>query len=87
MNRKVTSIASHTNNGKGVTPEMLLIDALNKIRENPERYNKAVIILLDDKDGGYDTNYFCADLRLSEVITLSAILTSDMIEEMREAGK
>lgn len=51
----------------------MLKDAATWGEENKE-YRKAVVIFLDDTEGGYGTFYFQSGMRISEIVSLLRIL-------------
>ena len=76
MLKPVTRIDRFANTGHR-SVKQLLEDELERHddKEWPEeeRYNKAVIIYLDDRDGSYHTGFAQAGLKMSECVALCEI--------------
>lgn len=62
----VISMAKHTNSAKHTSVVEMLKQAIDDIEKGVDGYhpNKAVLLLLDDKDGGYVDGFYNAGIYL-----------------------
>ena len=70
--KNVEFIANHTFSSADWDIEGMLIDSLKDIQATPkeERPNKAVLVYLDDREGGYFTTTNSVDVKASEIVVL-----------------
>ncbi|WP_298613455.1 hypothetical protein [uncultured Thiothrix sp.] len=73
----VISMAKHTNSAKHTSVVEMLKQAIDDIEKGVDGYhpNKAVLLLLDDKDGGYVDGFYNAGMRTSEMVGLTKIMS------------
>lgn len=76
----VEFMANKTDNNKYSTPSTMLMDAAKNDEGAP--YNKAVVLLLDDRDGHYKLNYLCSQMKCSEIIATCDIMKARMRKMM-----
>lgn len=76
----VEFLANKTDNNKYSTPSTMLMDAAKNDEGAP--YNKAVVLLLDDRDGYYKLNYLCSQMKCSEIIAACDIMKARMRKMM-----
>ncbi|MCX8125534.1 MAG: hypothetical protein N3E40_00115 [Dehalococcoidia bacterium] len=48
----------------------------------PDQFTKAVLILLDDRNGSYNTGYYQAGMRVSQMVGLLEIVKQQFIDTM-----
>ena len=77
----VEFMANKTDNNKYSTPSTMLMDAAKNDEGAP--YNKAVVLLLDDRNGYYKLNYLCcSQMKCSEIISACDIMKARMRKMM-----
>ena len=62
------------------SPSTLFMDAVKNNEGAP--YNKAVVLLLDDKDDHYRLNYLCSQMKCSEIIAACDVMKARMLKLM-----
>jgi len=53
MTENIINLARVTDDGVFQTPQDVLADALEHVQHNPDAFNKAVVILIDDRGSSY----------------------------------
>lgn len=74
--------AEKENDNTCVTPADALEAASVHMRENPELYNQAFVILVNTKDGAYDSGFRMANMSCSEAIAAIEIIKVGLLEQM-----
>lgn len=76
-NVNVISMAKHTGNAKHTSVVEMLRQAIDDIEKGVDGYypNKAVLLLLDDKDGMYSEGFYNAGMYTSELVGLTKIMS------------
>jgi hypothetical protein len=80
----VEYMADHANDNSLITPKGMLRAALEHV-EHPDcqKYNRAILILLeDDDDGLYDYHFMMSNIRYSECIALLTAMTHKLAREL-----
>lgn len=77
MKDNVTSLAAHTGSAKYTSVVEMLRKAADDIEKGVDDYhpNKAVLLLLDDKDERYVDGFYNAGMRTSEMVGLTKIMS------------
>lgn len=66
-----------------VTPSRVLEDALRNVSNDPEPANKALVILLkDEPDGEYLTQFYNAGMKCSEIVALLEVMKLRVLRQM-----
>lgn len=71
--KKVTRLADVKNDNRFITPIDTLKDAITDIESGEKNPNKLMVLMLNDMNGKYDVNFYCSNLRASEVVALFEI--------------
>lgn len=73
----VISMAKHSNNAKHTSVIEMLRQAIDDLEKGVDGYhpNKAVLLLLDDKDGMYSEGFYNAGMRTSELAGFTKIMS------------
>lgn len=76
-NVNVISMAKHSGSAKHTSVVEMLRQAIDDIEKCVDGYypNKAVLLLLDDKDGRYVDGFYNAGMRTSEMVGLTKIMS------------
>lgn len=74
----------HEPDSLDIVPSRALEDALKMVNADPEAFQKAFIILLDDSPGRYSTRFFNSGMKMSECIGLLAIMQDRLHRIMDE---
>ena len=85
MKKKITSLGNHACNALMVTPTQCLQDCLeNDIGKRGafKKGKKMIILVLDDTEGCYITNFTQAGLKFSEIVSLLELMKSHIKVEM-----
>ena len=53
-----------------ITPEQCLEEALREIKSGERKCNKVLILTLDDTERKFNNGYYCANMRVSEMLSL-----------------
>lgn len=73
----VTSILKHSTTSDGKTPEMVLIEAQERLRDHPA-LNKCVVVLLEDHDDVFQTDISWSDMYQSEAFAILTTAAQDV---------
>mgnify|MGYP001566286081 CR=1 FL=1 len=72
----VEFLANKKNNNIYSDPTTMLLDAVKN--NEGAGYNKAVLLLLDDRDGRYRLHYMASQMKCSEIIAACDIMQARM---------
>ncbi|TXH71302.1 MAG: hypothetical protein E6Q83_03610 [Thiothrix sp.] len=77
MKDNVTSLAAHTGSAKHTSVVEMLRQAIDDIEKGVDDYypNKAVLLLLDDKNDKYRPGFYNAGMKASEMTALTKIMS------------
>lgn len=79
----VEYMADHANDNSLITPKGMLRAALEDLEApDAKSFNRAVLILLDDRDGDYDYHFFLSNIRFSGCIALLTAMTHKLAREL-----
>ncbi|MDP8268312.1 MAG: hypothetical protein P9L97_06235 [Candidatus Tenebribacter davisii] len=81
----VVSLGDHAGNALMITPAQILQDCLdNDIGKRGAFKNgkKLLILVLDDTEGNYHTNFCQAGMKYSEMVSLLTVMQSYITKEM-----
>jgi hypothetical protein len=81
-NLKLVNLGMYANSGKRISVLDMLKSAVDRIEADPDRYNKAVILFLDDRDG-YETGYEQAGMYIYEIIPLMEVIKAEFVDTIR----
>lgn len=78
----VIRLGEVTNDAAFVSVEQVLEDTLEEIRSGDYDYSRALVILLDDRDGVFDVTYRNAGLSCSRGVALVEVVKAMLLAEM-----
>lgn len=76
---KVISLADKVGDNSFKSPMQLLQDALDDEDVKSGKYNRAIVIFLNNKDDDYDTMFQMANMRCSEAISLLVVIIKRLL--------
>ena len=81
---KVTRISDKTQSSLSVSPEQIFEEAIESIGKDGAFKNgkKALVLMLDDTDGGFSISYLNAGMKGSQVISLLECAKSIFKEDL-----
>lgn len=82
MDNKVVSLSDKNNDNRSWSVEQMLEKTLEELRSGRIAANRAIICLLDDKDGKYNNIFRAANLANSQSISLLEIQKIDLHRAM-----
>lgn len=83
-NNKITLMSEAANNNKFITPRQLFERAVGECDEGEcwEKANKAVIIVLNTRDGKYNVSYTLSNISGMEALALAEVFKTAMLDVM-----
>lgn len=82
--KKVVSLGERTNDATMMRPEDALHGALDDIAAAAITPTKVLVIMLNDKDGRYETRFVQAGMKMSECVALCEIMKHNFITGQME---
>lgn len=76
---KVLKMASHTDDGTKWSVEDMINHALEQHKTKHPNIKKAIVILLDDNDGSYDTAFYQSGMKMSEMTAALEVVKAHCI--------
>ena len=77
----VRSINANKNDATIMTPTDPLYEALSDISKGEFAPTKLVVVMLDDRDGQYETRFIQAGMNMSQMVALFEIMKQTIIHD------
>ena len=80
---KITYLGDHKEDNSLITPSQMIENALNSDELKAGKYNKAILILLDNKDDSYNMGFYASNMHVSEMLALAMTAAGEFQDRLR----
>ena len=88
MPDNVTEISDASNDSRQISPERLLRATMHEVQDNPDKWNKCLVILVnDDKPDHYYYGYRNSQLNCKDLVAVTKLVGDDASELLRHNGE